>query len=30
MLAGEAPRVGRVPPGREQERKPLSDSLIYL
>ena len=30
MLAGKALRLGRIPPGHGQERKLLSDSLIYL
>jgi hypothetical protein len=30
MLAGKALRVGRIPPGREQERKLLHRSLVYL
>ena len=30
MLAGKALRLGRIPPGQEQERKLLNDSLIHL
>jgi hypothetical protein len=30
MLAGKALRLGRIPPGQGQERKLLTDSLIYL
>ena len=30
MLAGKALRFRRIPPGRDQERKLLNDSLIYL
>jgi predicted nucleic acid-binding protein len=30
VLAGKALRLGRMPPGQGQERKLLSDSLIYL